>query len=1355
MSAATSFGFGLLTSFDHASQEWGSYVSRLNQWFIANDITDAQDKGKVKRRAILLSALSEATYKLASDLALPKKVDEIEYDELLKLLDDHFTPKRIGFSEKWNYYSSTQRQDESHTQWAARLRGLAAHCGFKNLEEALLDRFIMGMVPGCERDKLFAQDQRELTLAKAVDMAESVRCARLTAKAAGSGPGGLGGGVTAAGQDGGVFAMSEKCSVCGFTNHKSVQCRFKAYKCKKCGKKGHLRRMCSQKIENVRYVEEQVEVEGDDGKSTPVFNIRCPEGKPMTERVQVNDTFLEFEIDSGSAVSVISKKTYDTYFNNVPLSATKRKLVNYTGGSIGISGIARVWVRYEGRRRRLELFVVAGGGPPLLGRDFIRAFRLELTLATNYFCSDSVDSLSTELFKKFPKLFSKNLGCFNKYKVQLHLKPDSKPIFFKPRPVAFALKEKIDREIDRLLELGVLEPVEHSEYASPIVPVLKKDGGVRLCADYSVTINKQLIIDKYPLPTVQELFAKLHGGHYFSKLDLSNAYNQCLLTEDAQNLTCINTHRGLFRYTRLVFGLASAPAIFQRIMECVLAGIEGVVCFLDDVCVSGKNELEHKNRLITVLSRLENAGLTLQDSKCDFFKNEIQYLGHIIDKDGIRKSPEKVKAIEEAPTPSNVAQLQSFLGLINYYRNFVPNASSILSPLYNLLQKKSKWVWTPAHQKAFDGIKKILASDQVLTHFDIEAKLILTVDASPTGLGAVLSQICEDGVERPISFASRTLTAAEKKYSQIQKEATAIIFGVRRFHQYLYGRSDPFVLKTDHKPLITIFGPNRGIPEVSANRLQRYAIFLSAYNYVIEFVRSADNNADYFSRSHVGATGDTAGEGEARDSGPEDSAAYVNFVVEGSLPVSAQRLRTETENDPVLSSVKRYVMKGWPRTVTDVALKPYFHCRFELSVENGCLLRGHKVVIPSSLRVELCSELHSSHFGIVKMKAAARERMWFPGIDAHLERVAAECGVCARLRPAPPHAPLAPWPFPPHAFHRIHLDFLGPFNDQMYLIIVDAFSKWVECYCMRTSYGTKAVIEKLVDFMSRFGVPHTLVSDNGTSFTSQDFSHFCAINGIRHIFSPAYHPASNGQAESFVKIVKRGLKSIVMSSKNNSLPREKICKFLFDYRNSKNGTTQKSPAELLFGRPLRSRLDLLNPSAVTPSTSDLSLTVKRHQSLQAKNYRGSARPVLRENDKVWIKKYVANKKYYWIEGVIKRKIGAVMYVVYLPELDLELTGHIDQIWLRKGNKTPQNLSPQPEWDASIYVPTTNDAPSGTAFVSVPIEEREAPSDAGSTAERATVGEDTSDSTDPIEEEILVPHVRSMRDRPRVDYRPFY
>ncbi|CAK1585814.1 unnamed protein product [Parnassius mnemosyne] len=1293
-----SLSCGPLPIFNHELQSWKIFKTRITQWFIANDINASNDAAGVKRRAILLSAFADGTFKLASDLAVPKDLQQIPFEDILTILDTHFTPKQVGFSERHNFYAATQQPTESPSQWAARLRGLTVHCQFSNVEEALRDRFIMGMLPGVEKEKLYTQDISGITLAKAVELAENVRSARAIAASAAATTTVVTDATTdqlyKIGQDSKCARSRQKCAVCGYTSHSASECRFANYRCKKCNMKGHLRRMCKK----VNYVNtSEVGEDSDDGK---IFNIRSVRGEPLVETVTVNGIDLEFQIDSGSAVTVISERTYKLHFHDIPLSFTKKKLVSYTGEVLGCAGRVQMSLQWRGKTCMLDVYVVRNGGPPLLGRDFIARFELQLTPI--HYCKQIQNEIET-LHIRYPQVFSGELGCFNKYEIKLTLKENVKPLFFKARPIAFALRDKIDSELKRLVDLGVLRPVSYSEYASPIVPVLKRDGSVRICADYSVSLNKQLVIDQYPLPTVNELFSKLHGGQYFTKLDLSMAYNQFCLNEESQKLTCINTHRGLFSYTRLVFGLASAPAIFQRAMEYVLAGLNGVHFLLDDILITGKDDAEHLDRLHQVLQRLQDAGLTLQKNKCSFFKDEISYLGYVINRNGLKKSPEKVKAILEAPIPTNVNQLQSFLGLVNYYRGFVPNASSILSPLYQLLKKGIKWKWSKVENEAFDNIRKILSSEQVLTHFNPNETIILTVDASPNGLGAILSQKNSAGIEKPLSFASRTLNNAEKRYSQIQKEATAIVFGVRRFHQYLYGRSTPFILRTDHKPLLSIFGPYKGIPEVSANRLQRYALFLSGYNYTIEYVKSSDNRADYLSRFSLpdadassGGTGGDSNAGYTETADIDDRAAYVNFVVKGAIPITLQALRDAINKDRIMKKVIHYVLEGWPKKVNDSEIKPYSLCKLELSYENGCLMRGHKIVIPGSLRDRVISELHTSHMGIVKTKAEARSRFWFPGIDGVLERMIGSCEICMQLRAAPPRVHISPWKYPADPFRRIHLDFLGPINGHMYLVIVDAYSKWVEVCRMNTTCASIAVIDKLYEFMSRFGLPETIVTDNGTSFCSREFLDFCHLNGITHITSPAYHPASNGQAESYVKVIKRGIKSSLLSSNNVRECNLNLLKYIFDYRNSVHSTTGLSPAQIVFGRKLRSRLDILKPAPSPPLSSSLAKTVRSKQCSQVKSHGGKEKMFL-PGQYVLYKKYSNKNKFNWCKGVIIQKLGKIIYLIRDSLLNTVVKKHVNQIILYKGT-----INASRPWELDILSPDTPGSSVSTPASCVPI-----------------------------------------------------
>lgn len=352
--------------------------------------------------------------------------------------------------------------------------------------------------------------------------------------------------------------------------------------------------------------------------------------------------------------------------------------------------------------------------------------------------------------------------------------------------------------------------------------------------------------------------------------------------------------------------------------------------------------------------------------------------------------------------------------------------------------------------------------------------------------------------------------------------------------------------------------------------------------------------------------------------------------------------------------------------MNDEKIKSFFLCRSQLAYENGCLMRGHRAVIPESLRQQVLNELHTSHLGIVRTKAEARSRLWFPGIDEAIEKMIGSCDTCIQLRPSPPRVSICPWPHPPQAFYRLHLDFLGPINGRMFLIIVDAFSKWVEVYEMNNCTSA-ALIEKMYEFMSRFGLPHTLVSDNGTAFCSQDFKNFCSLNGISHMTSPPYHPASNGQAEIYVKLVKKGIKSSILSSKNVRDSKLNLLKYMFDYRNSIHSLTNTSPAQLVFGRNLRSRLDLMHPYTAPPAPSATSLAdaVKSKQCSQVQALRGK-NTVFSIGQCVLYKRYINKDKFCWCKGVILRNLGQRLYVIKDCLTSNIIKKHKNQIVLYKG-----------------------------------------------------------------------------------------
>ena len=784
----------------------------------------------------------------------------------------------------------------------------------------------------------------------------------------------------------------------------------------------------------------------------------------------------------------------------------------------------------------------------------------------------------------------------------------------------------------------MIEPIQFSDWAAPIVPVIKSDGSVRICGDYKVTVNQAAKVDHYPIPRIDDLFASLSGGKKFTKLDLSHAYQQVQLDEASRQYVTINTHKGLFQYNRLPFGVSSAPSIFQRIMETLLQGIPGVCVYIDDILITGRTDQEHLEHLAEMLRRLKEAGMRLKKGKCAYLLPSVEYLGHTISAEGLRTADSKVEAIVNAPAPKNVAELRSFLGLVNYYAKFLPNLATTLSPLYTLLRKHQKWSWGHSQTKAFEEVKSLLQSSRVLVHFDDTLPLTLSCDASPYGVGAVLSHLMPNGDERPISFASRTLTVTEKKYSQLEKEALAIIFGVRKFHQYIYGRN--FELKTDHKPLMYIFNEKKSIPAMASGRIQRWALTLGAYSYTIRFQKGSENTtADAVSRLPLPVT-------RAEPPKPAEVVHLMEYL--DTSPVTSLQIRLWTDQDPVLAKVKGWILTGWPEnSPDDKKLRAYVNRKRELSVEDGCLLWGSRVVVLEKGRKRVVAMLHQAHPGISRMKSLSRCYVWWPGMDKDLELCVKSCEACQVNQKAPPNVPLHPWSWPSKPWSRVHIDYAGPFMGKMFLLVIDAYTKWLDVHVTSTSTSVHVVtIELLRKSFSTYGLPEVVVSDNAANFTSDEFEVFLKANGVKHVRIPPYHPASNGLVERAVQTLKGGLKKLKVGSVET-----KVSRFLFAYRMTPHSSTGVSPAELMFGRRMRSPMDNLRP--------DLAKKVRQGQEQQKRARDKSARPRdFSVGDLVYARNYGPGVM--WLPGEIVSGLGSTMYEVQLTD-GRKVRKHADQL----------------------------------------------------------------------------------------------
>ncbi|XP_033733620.1 uncharacterized protein K02A2.6-like [Pecten maximus] len=568
-------------------------------------------------------------------------------------------------------------------------------------------------------------------------------------------------------------------------------------------------------------------------------------------------------------------------------------------------------------------------------------------------------------------------------------------------------------------------------------------------------------------------------------------------------------------------------------------------------------------------------------------------------------------------------------------------------------------------------VKDLITSEQVLCHYNPELPVKLACDASPYGLGAVLSHIMPDDSERPIAFASRSLTKAEKAYSQIDKEALGLYWGIKKFHTYLHGRR--FTLMTDHKPLVSILHPQKSIPAMTAARLQRYALFLAGHTYDIEY-RSTHNhcNADGLSRL------------------PLSSSATENYIDEASvfytsqlekLPVSSVQVRRETQRDPILSEVLDCVFRGTSKLPKDDVFKPYRNRETELTCHQNCVMWGNRVVVPETLRTTVLEELHDGHLGIIRMKNLARSYVWWPNIDSNIEQMCKSCVGCQTTSNMPKAAPVHPWDWPTTPWDRLHVDFAGPFMDSMFLIVVDSHSKWPEVYPMKST-TTSLTIEKLRILFSQYGIPRQLVSDNGPQFTSKEFEMFMKQNGIRHITSAPYHPRTNGLAERFVQTFKMSMKHAKGDNRNRSL-QEQLSVFLLKYRTKPHALTNETPSKLLYGRNLRTRLDLVKPDLtgkVLESQNRMKLS--KHCSATVREFTPGQRVMVREYR-------CSDKK--WIPAQIQDQTGPLSYTVD-PGHGILWRRHTDQLRPTAVDPTttvsPETLQlPEPAIPA-ISIPST-------------------------------------------------------------------
>ncbi|XP_037501390.1 uncharacterized protein K02A2.6-like [Rhipicephalus sanguineus] len=654
-------------AFDGAAGSWGTYRIRLEAFFEGHEVTDPG-----KRRALLISSLSESVVRILQGRNPSTPVNTLSYDQVVECLEDQYNPQANEIAASYAFFMRKQKEGESVRDFIAELRRLAESCNFGSMMDRMLrDRIVCGIRDDDARRSLLTR--ATLTLKEAEDFAraseeaqEDVRDMQETGVGNGSGT------MNALlrlrrresrAPSSNLESSRPLCERCDGP-HDSNVCRHRNTKCRMCGRKGHLARVCrrSRSRTSGAYVVEEYESESEEFMLALVAHSATDRdvSRPLEKVLTWGGQELSMIIDTGSPVSVIPVSVYERHRRRWPALAKTALRLSCFLGPLPVIGKLTMDVKSGTVTVTSKLVVVGCQGPLLCGRRTIEEFGkagVSLLDANSAACVNFVQQNAQlkALLDEFSQLFDNKLGCCEGPPVKLHIKEGARPRFCKARTVPYAMRAQVSAENDRLVEGGVLSQISVSEWATPVVPVAKKNGDIRLCGDFKLTVNPATYSEQYPLPKVDDIFAALAGGEVFSTLDLRNAHNQLPLDAEAKRIAVLNTHKGLYCYNRLAFGIDSAPALFQRRMESVLRGLPGVKVYLDDIIVAEKKH--DMSVLRQVFQRLQDSGLKLNKTKCRFREKQVTFLGHRIDEKGLHLLQDNLGAILGAPSPTSCMPL--------------------------------------------------------------------------------------------------------------------------------------------------------------------------------------------------------------------------------------------------------------------------------------------------------------------------------------------------------------------------------------------------------------------------------------------------------------------------------------------------------------------------------------------------------------------------------------------------------------------------------------------------------------------------------------------------------------------------
>ena len=1256
---------------------WKNWRRQWNHYSIATGLADKSEDVQV---STLLTCLGQDALNVLDGL-LPSEEDQKCLDTVIEKFEEFCVGKTNETFERYKFNMRNQERGETIDMYVAELRKLAKTCNYQTLEESLIrDRVVLGIPEVAVRKRLLQES--DLTLNKAISVVQAHEATlrqmdRLE-------PAGEGAELHVVhkqrprGTTSGSDRVSEPtnqmrpmtCKFCGKKHaFRKGLCPAWGKSCTSCGGKNHFASRChAPQVQMIDPDSETSEADMTDEHSKPsVYQLDGGavsdrrSGKLFARLLLGKDYLQRFLMDTGASANIIPLHVYKKAYPQPSMRKLKPcdiSLIMFNKSTTKVVGKAMMEVMNPKNcsSYNVEFLIVREDFAPLIGSKTLQEMDLIEVKTENIACLSSEDtnaestkkrclengktSADEEMLSEYDDVFS-GVG---KLPGILHVQTDEQatPVQMATRSVPEALREEVKTELDRLVEDGIVKTVsEPTEWISAMVAVRKPSSGIRICID-PTPLNRAIKRNHYPLPTIDDLTPALSEAKVFSVCDVKSGYWHVELDEESSFLTTFTTPWGRYRWCRMPFGLRCASEEFQRRLHMALEGLEGVRAIADDILVYGVGATQeeamkdHDVKLRSLLERCREKKVRLNMSKMKLRQTQVKYMGHMFTAQGLKADPEKVQAVVNMPAPEDRKGVQRVLGLVNYLQPFAPKLAAISAPLRALLKKDTEFYYDEnVHGKALTEIKRVITRDPVLRYYDVRDDVVVQVDASQHGLGACLLQR-----NQPVAYASRALNDTEQNYAQIEKEMLAILFGLSKFERFTLGKR--VMVESDHKPLETIVRK----PLTSApKRLQRMMLYLQKYDYEVVYKRGQEMYvADALSRAHEGHS--------TRQLRPDEQVCWfedisvaekdlrnVNMLEEMPVAdVTVEIIRKATLEDHKMADLKALIRDGWPsrKELVPHWLRQYYPYKEELSVKQGLIFKGGRILVPEAARAQMKQRSHASHIGLNGCLRRAREVIFWPGMSQEIENYISRCTICLEYGRKQQRETMKPHEVPTRPWQNIACDLMD-LSGYAYLVTVDTYSDFIEVDRV-SSKSASEIIRLLKSQMARHGIPEKLMTDNGPPFSSSEFARFSREFEFRHVTSSPRYPQSNGKAESAVKI----LKNLMMKAQADN---RDIYLTLLDWRNTPTEGVGSSPAQRLFGRRTRTLLPsnghLLKPKLASGVQSKL----VRRQGKQVSLYNRGAKdlPPLETGDKVFMEPKPGRSS--WNPAVVTESLGNRSYNV--------------------------------------------------------------------------------------------------------------